>query len=210
VGYIMMFRRCVWALLVAAVFLGSLGSSEVNAFGPRRVLVAPGYPGMYYPGPGYYPYYNPYVAPLPAYGILPQPLATMNMLYGYDSQAYGIQRTAENYGYRRDQFEAPARKRNSLYPAVPFEKSPEDRLTDLRRVRFEITVPFADAVVTFDGAKTKQTGVTRAFVTPPMQEDKEYSVTITVQWTEQDGTPRTRQKAFTVVAGETVTHTFIE
>ena len=82
----MMFRRCVGALLVAVAVLISLGSSEANAFGARRGYYAPGYGGMYYPE--YYPYYNPYVAPLPAFGILPQPLATMNMLYGYDSQGY--------------------------------------------------------------------------------------------------------------------------
>ena len=203
----MMFRRCVGALLVAVAVLISLGSSEANAFGARRGYYAPGYGGMYYPE--YYPYYNPYVAPLPAFGILPQPLATMNMLYGYDSQGYGAQRT-ENYGIVRDPSDPPARKRSALYPAVPFEKSPAERLTDLRRVRFEITVPFANAAVLFDGVKTKQTGLAREFVTPPMQEDKEYSVTIVVQWTEQDGTVRTRQKTFTVVAGESVQHTFIE
>jgi uncharacterized protein (TIGR03000 family) len=209
VGYTMTFRQCIWALLLAGLFLDPLGISEVNAFPPRRVFVA-SFPGVVYfpPGPVYPYYYNPYVMPLPAYGILPAPLATMNMVYRYDAVYYGVQRTAEDYGYQLD---TPARKRTSLYPAVPFEKLPEVRLADLRRVRFEITVPYADAVVNFDGAKTKQTGLRRVFVTPPMQEDKEYTATIMVQWTKQDGTlSAPRQKTFTVVAGETVQHTFIE
>lgn len=204
-GYTMKFRLCMRALLLAGVLLGPVGISEVNA--QRRVFVGPTL--SYFPqGPAYPYYYNPYVMSLPAYGILPQPLATMNMVYRYDAVYYGVQRTAEDYGYQLD---TPARKRASLYPAVPFEKLPEVRLADLRRVRFEITVPYADAVVYFDGAKTKQTGLKRIFVTPPMQEDKEYSATIMVRWTKQDGTlSAPRQKTFTVVAGETVQHTFIE
>jgi uncharacterized protein (TIGR03000 family) len=200
----MKFHRSVWALLAAAVLLGSIGISEVNAFG-RRGYVAP-QPGLYYPmAPMYGYYYNPYVLPLPAYGILPVPL---NQNYYREDSGYGIQRAADDYGYQLD---TPARKRSSMYPAVPFEKSPEERLLDLRRVRFEITVPYADAVVFFDGVKTKQTGTTRVFMTPPMQEDRDYSVTIMVQWTKDDGTPSLpRSKTFNVVAGETIRHTFIE
>ena len=202
-------RQCIWAFILAGVVLSSLGISEVSA--QRRVFVAT-VPGVvYFPQGPVYPYYYysySYVVPLPAYGILPPPLATMNMLYRSDAGYNGGQRTAEDYGYQLD---APARRRTSLYPAVPFEKLPEVRLADLRRVRFEITVPYADAVAYFDGAKTKQTGLRRIFVTPPMQEDKEYTATIMVQWTKQDGTlSAPRQKTFTVVAGETVQHTFVE
>jgi uncharacterized protein (TIGR03000 family) len=205
----MKFHRFVWALLLATIVLGSLEITEANAFA-RRIYVAP--------EPAYYPlepmpyhynsyvmpyYYNPYVMPLPGYGILPLPPALLGPRSVFDAP----QRTAEDYGYRLD---TPARKRPGLYPAVPFEKSPEDRLADLRRVRYEITVPFADATLLIDGSKTKQTGLNRVFVTPPMQEDKVYTVTITVEWSEKDGTARKREKTFTVVAGETVRHTFIE
>jgi len=201
-------RQCTWAFVLAGIFLSSFSISEVRA--QRRVFVAT-VPGTVYfpPGPVYpYYYYYSYVMPLPAYGILPPPLATMNMLSRSDAGYYGWQRTAEDYGYQLD---ALARKRASLYPAVPFENLPEVRLADLRRVRFEITVPYADAVVYFDGAKTKQTGLRRIFVTPPMQEDKEYTATIKVQWTKEDGTlSAPRQKTFTVVAGETMQYTFVE
>src|ERR1700688_4093235 len=85
-GSTMKFRRFALALLAAAVLLGSLGVSNVSAWGPRRGYVGPGY--YPYPVAGYgwggpaYPLYNPYVAPYPAYGILPPPFATYNMLYG--------------------------------------------------------------------------------------------------------------------------------
>jgi uncharacterized protein (TIGR03000 family) len=52
--------------------------------------------------------------------------------------------------------------------------------------------------------------LTRVFTTPPLEEDKQYSATITAQWVDQAGETRTRQRTFTVVAGETVRHTFIE
>ena len=76
-GSTMKFRRFALALLAAAVLLGSLGVSNVSAWGPRRGYVGPGY--YPYPVAGYgwggpaYPLYNPYVAPYPAYGILPPP-----------------------------------------------------------------------------------------------------------------------------------------
>jgi uncharacterized protein (TIGR03000 family) len=198
----MKLQRCVWALLIAAAVLASLGGSSANAQG-RRVIVAPGY--GYYQGPWTYGYnYYRYVAPLPGYGILPPPFVMMNE-YGYGStpQDLGVLSTTEGLGYI-------PRARNSLYPAVPYEKSPEERLQELRRVRYEITVPVEDAVVLFDGAKTKQTGLTRVFRTPPMQEGKEYTSTITVEWTEKDGTARMRSRTFSVHAGDMVRHTFNE
>jgi len=196
-------------LLGIAFLFGSLGLSEANGFGPRRGFVAPGYSYYTYPSMDHSYYYNPYIMPLPAYGILPVP--NNPLLYGPDWQGYGVPRTMQEYGHPVDPPTPPARARGSVYPAIPYEPSPENRLSDLRRVRFEITVPFANSIVTIDGAKTKQTGLKRVFMTSPMQEDKDYSVTISVQWPTQEGTLSTpRQKTFTVVAGETVQHTFIE
>src|SRR6516165_8136558 len=83
-------RQCIWAFILAGVFLSSFSISEVSA--QRRVFVAT-VPGVVYfpPGPVYPYYYNPYVMALPAYGILPPPLATMNMIYRYDAVFYGVQ-----------------------------------------------------------------------------------------------------------------------
>jgi len=154
---------------------------------------------------GYYGYdYNPYVVPLPAFGILPVPAPSKYLYHRPDA----VQRAPEIYLYQPD---APVQKRPSRSPVVPYEKSSDERLLDLRRVRFEITVPYENAVVFFDGVKTKQTGTKRVFMTPPMEEGKTYSVTIAVQWTKDDGTPSLpRTKTFNAVAGETIRHTFIE
>ena len=198
-------RQGIGALLASAILLGSIASTEVNAFGPRRAYAAPYYPpigdyGMYYPM---------YIAPLPGYGILPPPFTTMTLSgYSYDPQGHAWRRTVEDRSSTLDQSDSPARKRPSLYPAVPFEKTAEERLSDLRRVRYVITVPSPDAIVLIDGVKTTKTGLTRVFVTPPMQEEKEYTVTITVRWTGSDGTPQTREKTFNFLAGDTVPHTF--
>jgi uncharacterized protein (TIGR03000 family) len=208
----MKIRQCVCAAILAAGFLGILAVSDVSAFGRRRSAYYSAPVGEYYAEPYYavpaYPY-SPYVMPLPAYGILPPPLATYEMLYnrGYLADPQGT-RVAD--GAVRDPSEAPPRKRPSVYPAVPFGASPEVQLSDLRRVRYEITVPFENAIVLLDGVKTKQTGLKRVFVTPPLDEEKQYTVTITVQWADESGETRIRRKDFTVVAGETVRHTFIE
>ncbi len=199
----MKYPRCIGALLVALLLLGALGVSEASAFG-RRAMPAPGVYYYDYPG-AVYPYwsYPYYVAPLPAYGILPPPVTSV---YGYGTN-YGAYRTAEDYGYMRDRFETPPRMRLSMYPAVPFEASPA---TERRRARFEVKVPVADAIVYFDGVQTQQTGLNRVFVTPALDEGKEYTITIMVRWPTEDGSlSAPRQKSFTVTAGQTIQTTFI-
>lgn len=202
-------RRCVWTLLAAALLFGAFGPSAASASG-RRAMPAPYWGYNTYPGavyPYYYTnpyYYNPYVLPLPSYSILP----SMAWPYSYDAPSYyrSPYRPVAD-GAVIDRLEAPPRMRSSLYPAIPFEKTSD---VDRRRVRFEITVPFENAIVTFDGHETKQTGLKRVFVTPPMDEGKEYTVTITARWPTGDGTlSAPRQKTFTVTAGQTIQHTFI-
>lgn len=203
--------RCFPALLVA--FL-ALSVSEAKASG-RGAMPAPGvtyyaWPGPvggmglphYTPGVTYgsmlpaYPYYVPYIAPYPGYGVIPPPFATWQML-GYDRE-----------GRRRDEVESDPlgyipRKRPVLSPAVPFQPAP-DASVERRRVTFEIIVPTDAAVVLFDGVQTKQTGRTRVFVTPPVQEDRLYEMTIEVHWTDGTGKARMARETKQVVAGEMV------
>lgn len=203
----MKLQRSVGALLLAAGLVGFFCVSDAEGFPRRRVYVSPGPAVTNYAIP-VYPYVSPYVAPLPAYGILPPPLATYHMLYGSGYLGDSPARIVPETGVR-DPYEAPPRKRPSVYPAVPFGEVVEARGADLRRVRYEITVPFEHCTVLIDGVKTSQTGLRRVFVTPPLEEDKQYQVTITVQWTDDGGETRIRRKDFTVVAGETVKYTFI-
>jgi uncharacterized protein (TIGR03000 family) len=201
--------------------VGLIASDHVNAYGRRYVAPQVGY--SYYWSQPAYPYYAPYgistpgygygygygnynygFAPLPAYGIMPAPLATMDMLYkdGFGQSQLPVVDPDVLF---------PPRARGSLYPAVPYEKSPEAKQADRRRVRFEITLPYGNSIVKFDDAPTKQTGVQRTFVTPPMPEDKQFTVTIEAQWPVEGGKMSVpRRKTFTVVAGQTVEYTFVE
>jgi uncharacterized protein (TIGR03000 family) len=200
----MRFHRSVLAGLSAAVVVACLCAADLSASGPRRVMPAPAYsyPAPIMPvwgyGPGY-PMYNPYFGAAPGYGVLPLPAAAWDMIYK-------DQRMSVDPSQRVDQ----PRFRNTLSPAVPLMKSPEERELDLRRAKFEIAVPTTNAVVIFDGAKTTQAGMNRTYVTPPLTEDKVYSSTIEVQWTDEAGTRITRKKTFDFVAGETLRHRFAE
>ena len=216
-------------MLSAVAFLAILGASDADAFGRRgpAVIASPYYGNPYYGGFPY-PYYggfanpyyggmgyayNPYVAPLPAYGILPPPLATYQMLYGasYDPFYHGVRRAADDYSLRSDALDYVPRKRSSLYPAIPFGTQPPDREgADPTRARFEITVPAASAVVWFDGVKMTQTGLVRVFVTPALAEGKEYTSTIKAQWTAEDGATITRERAFDFKAGGSIQFRFVE
>ena len=218
----MKIRTCVGALLTAALFLSTPGSQESQAYGWRGYygyrpnysysypsqmsggMSVPyyGYAGMQVTGYGYtMPSYNPYVAPYPAYGILPP-----DHTYGYGQSWYGADRTnpygstrktAEDYGYPRESFEQPPRKRSSLYPAIPFpiaaaatpvsRESEFDATADERRARLRVTLPKADAAVFIDDQPTRQSGMNRVFVTPPLQYDKNYYMTIEARWTDDTG-----------------------
>ena len=204
--------RCAFLAALAIIFGLEPGESQARL---RRIGYAPG--GIVYesnvPGPvAYslmYPPYSPYIMPLPGYGVLPPHLASNPWHY------YGIQRQDAQFpaprGQVPDLLDYTPRKRNALHPAMPFERTPEEQLADRRRVRFEIHVPDEKAVVFFDGVATKQAGLTRVFVTPPMDEDREYTAMIRVEFMGKESkTPKKRQREFTLVAGQTVKHTFVE
>jgi uncharacterized protein (TIGR03000 family) len=200
------------ALFAAVLLVGVVDSVDGQFFRRGPYLVSPSYyaPGpinYYYSPMNYgYPYYNPYIAPYPAYGILPEPLATRAIL-GTGTYS-GARRTADEYGYDRALIDTP-RKRASAYPAVPYENTPPvDKLADLRRVKFIVHVPTEDAVVLFDGAETKQTGLTRTFRTPPMEEDRLFSSTIEAIWRNDADKKEERKETRKFVAGETITITF--
>jgi uncharacterized protein (TIGR03000 family) len=195
----MKLHRYFGAMLAALVLMGTMSSgaqAQVRLFyySPPGPFIRSAPFGFNTPWYNYS--YNPYVAPYPAYGILPSPILLGAWQYS-GNQVYN-QRTTEDYGNPR--------MRTSLYPAVPFESGPA--VTDVRRVRFEITVPRENALVLIDGAATKQTGLTRVYMTPPMNEDRLYTSNIEVRWTDEAGKTQSIQRNFEFVAGETIRHTF--
>jgi uncharacterized protein (TIGR03000 family) len=198
----MKFQHCLGAMLAATATFGVLGISDASAWGRR----GGGVPSPYYgPHPYYgYPYVNPYG---PYYGVLPPPVLGYQAQYANDPY-WGTRRPVD--GPAVEPLDYVPRKRTSMHPAIPYTASPQERLEDLRRARFTISVPTVAAVVLFDGTTTMQTGLTRVFVTPPLGEDKLYSSTIEVRWTGEDGAKLVRTKTFDYVAGESITHRFSE
>src|SRR5215510_5618039 len=149
----MMIRRCIGMMLAASVLILVASVSEAGPFFFRRAAMAPAYNAYPYGyvAPQYNPYapFGPYTAQLPAYGVIPLPLATHQML--------GLDRATEYTPSTNEMLYLP-RARPSIYPAVPYEPA-LTKTVDKTRARFEITVPTPNAIVTFDGAKTSQTGL---------------------------------------------------
>ncbi len=176
----MSYRRCVGALLAAVGLLAAPSAVQAGEPVSRQGPIVP-YVGQVNPYGvpyGWY-YYNPYVAPLPAYGILPPPLATLGMVQGNFGPA--------RYELRRDR---------------PPEKAAAELVADVTRFRFEVTVPTANAVVLIGGAKTNQQGLHRVYLTPPLIVDKHYTYTVEVQWTDDGGSRRTEKMSFDFLLGE--------
>ncbi|HXG10474.1 MAG TPA: TIGR03000 domain-containing protein [Gemmataceae bacterium] len=69
-------------------------------------------------------------------------------------------------------------------------------------VRLKVMVP-ANAEVEIEGAKTKQTGPVRRFISPPVEVGKTYVYSIKATWT-QDGKPVTVERTVRVKPGEEV------
>lgn len=101
------------------------------------------------------------------------------------------------------------RSRSSLYPALPVNGSnfnndliiiPASGTAPDDRARLEIRVPVADAKVWLDGVPMTQTGLTRRFVTPPLDPASRYSYEVKVQWRDGSG-PHEETRRVSVRAG---------
>src|SRR5687768_9409713 len=127
-------QRCLCAMVAAFVCCVMLTASNADAFGYRGWG---GVPSPYYYDYGYRYHYNPYIAPMPYYGILPPPFATYQNLYGRDPYAYYDGRFMPYYyrgydsPYRRvadgptvDMLDYIPRQRTSTYPAIPYTPAP--------------------------------------------------------------------------------------
>jgi uncharacterized protein (TIGR03000 family) len=129
---------------------------------------------------------------------------------GIDYRANFWRQMDAGFGY--DCFDAAPRMRASLYPAVPFPYAGPVAVhrTEPCCIRYEITVPCASATVFLDGVETRQTGLNRVYITPPVDAGRDYTVKVTVQWKGQDGAPRTQARTLDVQAGATVRCAFTE
>jgi uncharacterized protein (TIGR03000 family) len=57
-----------------------------------------------------------------------------------------------------------------------------------------------------EGVKTKQQGLHRVYMSPPLIVDKDYTYTVEVQWMDDTGTKRTEKTSFDFLLGEPTKH----
>jgi uncharacterized protein (TIGR03000 family) len=66
-----------------------------------------------------------------------------------------------------------------------------------------VLMPAAAAILTVDGLATRQTGLTRAFESPPIEPGKDYTYTVVAQWMPNNYTTVIRTRVVPIKAGET-------
>ncbi len=66
-----------------------------------------------------------------------------------------------------------------------------------------VLMPVPGATLTIDGSASSQTGLVRAFESPPLDPAKEYTYTVAASWAPNNYTTVTRTRTVTVKAGQT-------
>ena len=153
--------------------------------------------------------------------------------YGYNPGYYAPRFTAPPAGYQSASFGAYAGNAKTApspvtpgtwlrYAAAPaaqpqiggFSQAPVLSITRAAEriesadttMQFELRVP-ADAEVWLDGVRTRQTGESRLFVSPPLTVGKEYSYEVRVTWKEGDQ-EKVEKRDLGVRAGDRLSESF--
>jgi uncharacterized protein (TIGR03000 family) len=71
-------------------------------------------------------------------------------------------------------------------------------------VNIKVTLPHAKAKLTIQGQPTRQTGIERTFVSPPLEPGREYEYTLVAVWEPNNYTTITRKKMLKVKAAQNV------
>ncbi len=83
-------------------------------------------------------------------------------------------------------------------------KKSEEKKAEPKPVSLKVLLPQANAKLTVEGQRTRQTGETRSFRSPPLEPGKKYVYTLIAEWEPNNYTRITRTVKKTVSAGETV------
>jgi uncharacterized protein (TIGR03000 family) len=159
-----------------------------DGFGRGYGWGAPGYGG------GYYGYNRGWYSP----GVYNYDSGPS---YGYDTGEYyppqqGQPQQGQTYyggDYAMDQGNMPAQNMASL---------------DQNKAHIVLRVP-SNAQVTFDGQSTTSQGPLRAYVSPPIDPNKDYTYNVKAQWT-QDGRQVTQDRQVRVRAGQIARVNFMQ
>jgi uncharacterized protein (TIGR03000 family) len=90
-----------------------------------------------------------------------------------------------------------------LVPALFSQDTPPQK----QKAFVKVLCP-ANAVVEIQGVKTKQTGATRIFESPPLTVGKKYTYTVKATWTDKDGEKVSKEQEVKVEAGKESTADF--
>ena len=87
-----------------------------------------------------------------------------------------------------------------LYPIGGQEAQPKQ----LQPVTLKVQMPHKDAQLIIEGARTRQRGLARQFVSPPLEPGKKFTYTLIAKWEPNNYTKITRTRKFAVQAGKEV------
>jgi uncharacterized protein (TIGR03000 family) len=138
-----------------------------------------------------YPYYGGYSYPY--YGSYSYPYYGSYAYYYPQFSAYPSSFTYPTLSYT---FASPSTRG---YYGTPASYNTQVNNT----AQIDVDVPRANAVVTIDGQRMRQTGKHREFVTPPLTSGKRYHSTYTARWKE-NGQEMTSSKTVRFRAGDRV------
>jgi uncharacterized protein (TIGR03000 family) len=91
----------------------------------------------------------------------------------------------------------------SSYAPTQYSAAEESESGRPRDALVHIRVPQADARVFIEGQQTKQSGTERVFVSPPLEQGKDYNYTVKATWND-GGREVTREKTVTFRVGQEV------
>ncbi len=124
---------------------------------------------------------------------------------GYYDRGY-YNRGYDNRGYDRGYYY----DRWYYYPGYSFYYSPgydngywDSNYVDTRTAKIEVRLPNPNGEVWFDGQKTRQTGMTRTFTSPPLEPGRSFNYQVSAAWHSQ-GQLMTEERTATVRAGSHV------
>src|SRR5262249_9802294 len=118
--------------------------------------------------------------------------------WGYGS-SYPYDYSSSVYSYLPDTYvgATPPVDYRAYYPSAAATTPPATHT-----VQIDVTVP-TGTDLWFDGVKTRTTGASRRFVSPPLTRGMEYQYTVRAQWMD-NGRPVTRTRQVTVHAGDRI------
>ncbi len=91
-----------------------------------------------------------------------------------------------------------------LFACIALTRAAERQAPEKQSVYLRVLVPTENSKVFIDDSLTKQTGVSRLYVTPPLDSDKQFSYTVTAKWWPNNYTQVIRTRVVLLKVGQEV------